>query len=480
MGALLPWAVRASMSVSEPPIEDQRFCHARLQIIIDTLPVTMIGNPVAVVLACLALILGAGEFGSVSLSRMGVAVALQLCSAAAVSAIWYRYRAITPDDVKVVRQKLIALQAAVGLSWGAVAWILWVDGNAANNGLIAILLTMVGWGMAITRCAARTVFLTGAAALALPLILRCLTSSGGAAHVFAVFTPACAGYIVFSGLAARRRTDEMLRARFAHEDLSAELVAARDEAVAKRKEAECANDSKTAFLANMSHELRTPLNAIIGFSEIIATEALGRHNARYPEYANDIHASGSHLLTLINDILDVAKIEAGHMEIAPRELDLTHALEAVERIMAIRCEEKKLTARYSVAPGMPLLAADERALRQILLNLLSNAVKFTPAGGEIAVAFEREGQEGVLLSVRDTGPGIPADKLALLFQPFTQVDNRFDHHKGGTGLGLALVQGLARLHGGRAWIESKEGFGTSVFVYFPLVSLKQELISAAQ
>jgi two-component system cell cycle sensor histidine kinase PleC len=361
-----------------------------------------------------------------------------------------------------------------------VGWALWVDGNGANNGLVVILLVMSLWALAMMRCAVRTMFLTGVAATTSVIALRFAVSSGITAHVFFVLMPFVIGYVVFCGMVARRRVDEMLTARFAHEDLSQELAVARDEAVAKRTEAESANHSKTAFLANMSHELRTPLNAIIGFSEIIATEALGVADRRYPEYAGDIHASGKHLLALINDILDVAKIEAGHMEIDPRALDLVSALEAVERVMAIRCQEKALVVRYTVAPDTPYVVADERAVRQILLNLLSNAVKFTPNGGEIDVLCRQSEEGGILLSVTDTGSGIPADKLALLFQPFSQVDNRFDHQHGGTGLGLALVQGLAHLHGGRAWIESREGVGTKVFVYCPLVSVKQEIIFAAQ
>ncbi len=468
------------MSVSDHPKEDLRFCHARLQIILDTLGGTVICNPIAAALAGFAMYLGRSAFGVVPLRHLAAAVGIQLVGAAAAYRVWRRYRVITQADVAVVRPKLILLQAFIGLCWGAVAWALWVDGNGANNGVVAIVLTMAVWGMATTRCASRSVFLTGAGAMIVPLIIRCATSSGVTAHIIAAFLPVCLGYIIFSGVAVRRRIDEMLTARFAHEDLSQELAAARDEAVEKRKEAESANDSKTAFLANMSHELRTPLNAIIGFSEIIATEALGAGNPRYPEYAGDIHSSGTHLLTLINEILDVAKIEAGHMEIDPRPLDLLSAFEGVERIMAIRCQEKDLTARYCVAPDTPHVVADERALRQILLNLLSNAVKFTPKGGQIDVACRNGDGDGIVLSVSDTGPGIPADKLALLFQPFSQVDNRFDHHHGGTGLGLALVQGLARLHGGRAWIESREGFGTSVFVYFPLVSVKQALTAAAR
>ena len=460
--------------------DDPRFCLARLQIIIDTLAITVALNPVAVALTALAMWLGRSDFGFVSPGRVAVAVGAQGLVSLIAFFVGRRYALLSEADVPQARRTLVYLQGLIGICWGVAGWCLWVDGNGANNGLVVILLVMSLWALALTRCAVRTVFLTGIATASIPMMLRFATASSVMAHTLLALLPLTVGYVVFSGMAARKRVDEMLSARFALEDLSQELMFARDEAVAKRKEAEGANASKTAFLANMSHELRTPLNAIIGFSEIIATEALGQGNPRYPEYANDIHASGTHLLTLINEILDVAKIEAGRMEIDPRPLDLLSALEAVERIMAIRCQEKGLTAAYQVKDDTPPILADERAFRQILLNLLSNAIKFTPHGGHIDVTCGAGEGGGLLLSVADTGSGIPADKLAILFQPFTQVDNRFDHHHGGTGLGLALVQGLARLHGGRAWIESHIGQGTTAFVYFPLEVIKRGLTVAAE
>jgi Signal transduction histidine kinase len=459
--------------------EDLRYCQARLKIILDTLPVTILLNPLAVILTVAAMALCCIQQGFITADRIAIAIGAQVCVSVMALAVYRRWRNPGLSDVTAARRTLIVLQGFIGLCWGVVGWCLWKNGNAANNGLVVVLLVMSLWALALTRCAVRTVFLTGVATAAVPMALRFATSSDSAARVFLAFMPMVVAYVVFTGMAARQRVNEMLKARFANEDLSRELAVARDEAVKKRLEAEEANASKTAFLANMSHELRTPLNAIIGFSEIIATKALGEGNPRYPEYANDIHASGSHLLTLINEILDVAKIEAGRMEIDPRPLDMVPALDTIERIMAIRCEAKELKVRYTVEDGADRIVVDERAFRQILLNLISNAVKFTPQGGDIHVAC-RKSAEGVVVSVNDTGPGIPADKLALLFQPFSQVDNRFDHHHGGTGLGLALVQGLARLHGGRAWIESEVGRGTSVFVYFPLEAVKHELTAAAQ
>ncbi len=471
--------MRQSDPGDAPPQDDPRYCEARLQIIINTLPATTYFNPLGVVIASLALYTGGSAFGGVSLAHMLAAVGTQGIASAAAHMAWRRHPAVPHTGVNEVRRELVALQALIGLCWGAVAWLFWREGNAANNAFVMLIMAMALWAMALTRCAVRTIFFTGITTLTAPLAVRFASSSGTAAHIFLGLLPVWIWYMVFSGMGARRHVDTMLAARFAHEDLGKELAAARDEAVQKRIEAESANRSKTAFLANMSHELRTPLNAIIGFSEIISSQALGPDNPRYPEYAGDIHISGTHLLTLINEILDVAKIEAGKMEIDPRPLDAAAILANIERVMAIKAEEKKIALRFGVADNAPQLFADERALRQILLNLLSNAVKFTPQGGSIDVRCRAASEGGVLISVKDTGPGIPADKLNQLFEPFTQVDNRFERSQGGTGLGLALVRGLARLHGGQAWIESESGAGTEVFVYFPVVSVKRELLRAA-
>jgi two-component system cell cycle sensor histidine kinase PleC len=265
--------------------------------------------------------------------------------------------------------------------------------------------------------------------------------------------------------------DHDSRLRFEVEDLAHELEEARDEALRKRFEAETANASKTAFLANMSHELRTPLNAILGFSEIIAKQHFGREGSdRYAEYAADIHASGAHLLSLIDDLLDIAKIEAGHMEIAPQVLEARDSFEAALKITRMKARERKQTLVIEVSPAAPTLVADPRALKQILINLVSNAVKFTPIGGTIRVSGSLGADGGFQITVEDNGPGIPADKLAKIFRPFSRVDNRYDRQDGGTGLGLALVRGLAELHGGRAWIESDPGHGCRVYVVLPAAS----------
>jgi two-component system cell cycle sensor histidine kinase PleC len=466
--------------LTEPRCEDTRFTQARLQLVIDTLPATTYFNPIGVAVVALALYAGRAEFGNLPVANMFAAVCVHVLSSICVFAAWWRHRKVLLQDTAMANWELLIIQAVIGLSWGAAGWLLWVEGNAANNIFIIMMMTMAAWAMALTRCSSPRVYLAGILALSVPYAVLFATSDGAAAHVGLAAYPLWVWYMVFTGIAANRRVEEMLKARFANEDLGKELEAARDEAVRKRLEAEAANHSKTAFLANMSHELRTPLNAIIGFSEIISTQALGPNHARYPEYANDVLISGTHLLALINDVLDVAKIEAGKMEITPKPLDVGAVFASVERIMEIRAREKNLRLKFTLADAATQLIADERAFRQILLNLLSNAVKFTPEGGSIDVKCRPAEYGGMLLSVEDTGPGIAPEHLNRLFKPFTQVDNRFDRNHGGTGLGLALVRGLAELHDGHAWIESEMGQGTRAFVYFPLVEVKREPTRATQ
>ena len=247
-----------------------------------------------------------------------------------------------------------------------------------------------------------------------------------------------------------------------------QLAAARDEALTRCVGAESANASKTNFLTAMSHELRSPLNAILGFSSILMAGSDEPSDlARYKEYASDIHQSGSHLLSLINDLLDIAKIDAGRMEIEPRLLETQDALDHALRVVDTKASERKQILTSNVEPEAAILYADARAFTQIAINLLSNAVKFAPDGGHIVVNARRDGNGDFELAVVNDGPGIPKEKLERLFQPFGQVDNRYAKQDGGTGLGLTLVRGLAELHGGRAWLESEEGKGIRAVVRLP-------------
>ena len=360
-------------------------------------------------------------------------------------------------------------------AWGLMPWLLWEPQDLLNHMFIAVLVVSVVGAHAVGAAHRVEMFVARVAPLLVMADLRFLTAETWIDFGIATLLSLHTLELFRDGRRLVIRADEDTRLRFEVEDLARELEEARDEALRKRVEAETANASKTAFLANMSHELRTPLNAILGFSEIIAKECFGEiGSARYKEYANDIHSSGVHLLSLINDLLDVAKIEAGRMEIQPLRLEPHGTFDSALKIIAARARERRQDLVIDVDPAAPQLLADERALKQILINLVSNAVKFTPEGGRICVVASRARCGGFQIMVEDNGPGIPREKLDHIFQPFSQVDNRYDRQEGGTGLGLALVRGLAELHGGRAWIESEIGRGCRAYVILPAPSAPTE------
>jgi two-component system cell cycle sensor histidine kinase PleC len=397
--------------------------------------------------------------------------------ASALMATAYQHYNDSEGDVESWLQCFVMIQALGSFAWGLMPWLCWEKGNSLNHMFLAACVMSVIAGLVVARGSNMKMYIANLAPLSLMTAGRFLLGNSIVDLVMGVLAPLVAFQMWYTGRPLVLRMGEDARLRFKVEDLASELEETRDEALRKRFEAEAANASKTAFLANMSHELRTPLNAILGFSEIISQECFGPVGSeRYRDYAGDIHSSGAHLLSLINDLLDVAKIEAGRMDIAPHPLDAARVFDIALKLINTKAREKDQTLAISVEPEAPPLYADERAVKQILINLVSNAVKFTPLGGRIDVIGSRAANGDFQIMVRDNGPGIPRDKLDNIFQPFNQVDNRFDRQAGGTGLGLALVRGLAELHGGRAWMESEFGRGCSVFVSLPA---KQENAAAA-
>jgi signal transduction histidine kinase len=234
-----------------------------------------------------------------------------------------------------------------------------------------------------------------------------------------------------------------------------------------KDEAELASRSKTEFLANMSHELRTPLNAIIGFSDILIGQIFGPlSDARYADYARDIRDSGLHLLTLINDVLDIAKVEFGKVELLEETVDIADVVESCLRLVRERALTAGVQLDQTLAPTLPYLMGDARRLKQILLNLLSNSVKFTPAGGRVTVGASHDA-DGFRVTVEDTGIGIAAADLETALRPFGQIDSRLARKYQGTGLGLPLARSMAELHGGRLELRSAPGEGTTATLWLP-------------
>ena len=240
--------------------------------------------------------------------------------------------------------------------------------------------------------------------------------------------------------------------------LAAKVNSTSDELERVHRELELASEHKSQFLANMSHELRTPLNAIIGFSEILREQMFGELNERQLAYVDDVHEAGGHLLSLINDVLDLAKIEAGRMDLELSQVAIADVLRSAVSMHSEQADRSSIRLDVTTDPEEITITADERRVRQIVFNLLSNAVKFTPADGRVDVSARLD-DDRVEIAVTDTGPGITAEDQETIFEEFEQTT---DGKKAeGTGLGLPLSRKLVELHGGRLWVESEPGHGST-------------------
>ena len=295
-------------------------------------------------------------------------------------------------------------------------------------------------------------------------------------YILAVMTLTAEGY--FSLLAYRLYSTTLatLEARAEKDALIGELEQSKSISDEARRRAEAANIAKSRFLAQMSHELRTPLNAILGFSEVMKAEIFGAHAVpMYKDYAGDIHNSGVHLLNLINEILDLSRIEAGRYELNEEAVSLNRVVEDCHHLLKLRAGNRGITIHELFEPDMPRLWADERAVRQICLNLLSNAIKFTPQGGEIWLKVGWTASGGQYMSVKDTGPGIPEEEIPVVLASFGQGSNSIKSAEQGAGLGLPIAKNLIDLHGGTFTLKSKLRIGTEVVVTFPPERVMQAL-----
>jgi signal transduction histidine kinase len=290
------------------------------------------------------------------------------------------------------------------------------------------------------------------------------------AVTLAIIVLSLAGSVVDQHLAERKAQEtERLRRHVAElQEIKRELEATGADLRTALDSAAASNRAKSQFLATMSHELRTPLNSVIGFAELLGVELHGpMGDARYRDYASSIRDSGAHLLALINDVLDFAKIDAGRLELAEEEIDIGELFEASLRMVKSAADEAGLALHKEIAEGELLrLRGDHRRVKQVLLNLLSNAIKFTPGPGTVTISAGRQGGR-IVITVADTGIGIAADDLHKALEPFGQIDNRLARAYEGTGLGLPLSKQLMALHGGSLRLDSVPGAGTTVTLSFP-------------
>ena len=365
------------------------------------------------------------------------------------------------------RLRFITLDLFYGLAWMFILiHPLGIDEGSSTFMLFVMLLVVAVSSMLAsslpTAVFAATFPVT--TAIALDFILQ-----GTLRHyILALMALTAQGY--FAALTYRLYSSTLatLEARAEKDALIGELEQAKAISDEARRRAEAANIAKSRFLAQMSHELRTPLNAILGFSEVMKTEVFGQHVVpAYKEYSADIHNSGVHLLGLINEILDLSRIEAGRYELNEESVSLVAIVEDCHHLLKLRASNRGITIHEVFEPEMPRLWADERAIRQICLNLLSNAIKFTPQGGEIWLKVGWTASGGQYVSVKDTGAGIPEEEIPVALASFGQGSNSIKSAEQGAGLGLPIAKSLVDLHGGTFTLKSKLRIGTEVIVTFP-------------
>jgi two-component system, cell cycle sensor histidine kinase PleC len=360
--------------------------------------------------------------------------------------------------------------------WSTPLFLMWENASDLQHVfMVASLMVMVAARIMISANF-MPIVIAGTGLMTFALALRCLNESGYLYSSLAVLAIGCQIFFAMLARKLQETARDMLIFKAQKEELVSKLTVERDRAEAAKAEAEReklraeeASKAKSQFLATMSHELRTPLNAILGFSEIISREMFGRHEvSAYKTYADDIHNSGSYLLSLVNDILDLTRIEAGRRDMRDEPLAIGDTLEDVRNFVAFRLTEKGQTLTFDIPAMIPKVMADRRAVRQIWINLLSNAAKFSPKGGEITVrAMHRETGE-IAISFIDNGPGMPEEEIETAMQAFSRGSLAVKKAVDGAGLGLPIVKGLITMHGGHFELRSKPGHGTEATVVFPL------------
>jgi two-component system cell cycle sensor histidine kinase PleC len=372
------------------------------------------------------------------------------------------------SDVQVWRRRFMLAQLAQGTVWAMLLHMLLnTDGDTAKTFLLFVALFITAVTVMLSANIPLAVY---AGVLPITTVIAGYFVPGDNLQWATMAMMAAGGQLYFFILANRlySTTVATLEFRAEKDALIAELEQAKANSDEARRRAEEANVAKSRFLATMSHELRTPLNAILGFSEVMKSELFGKHQVpAYREYAADIHSSGQLLLDIINEILDLSRIEAGRYELKEEAVSLAHIVDDCRHMLQMRAKSRAITIQDHIEKDLPRLWGDERAIRQVALNLLSNAIKFTPQGGEIVVKVGWTAVGGQYLSVKDNGPGIPEEEIPVVLQSFGRGSLAIKNAEQGTGLGLPIVKGLVDMHGGQLVLRSVLRQGTEVIVTFP-------------
>jgi len=370
-------------------------------------------------------------------------------------------------DIRRWRLRFIVLDLFFGLAWMFI--LIHPVGNdaQASTFMLFVMLLVVAVASMLASSVPIAVFAATVPVTA-AVALRFVLMGGLHDYILAIMAVTAQGYFLLLAYRLYSTTLASLEARAEKDALIGELEAARANSDEARRRAEAANIAKSRFLAQMSHELRTPLNAILGFSEVMKSEIFGPHQVpAYKDYCSDIHNSGVHLLGLINEILDLSRVEAGRYELNEESVSLAHVVGECAHLLQMRARNRGLTIHEVFETDMPRLWADERAVRQICLNLLGNAIKFTPQGGEIWLKAGWTASGGQYISIKDTGPGIPEEEIPIVLASFGQGSNSIKSAEQGAGLGLPIAKSLVDLHGGSFTLKSKLRIGTEVLVTFP-------------
>jgi two-component system, cell cycle sensor histidine kinase PleC len=380
----------------------------------------------------------------------------------------YFKKSRTPTERAVWVGKITASEFLQAMCWVTSLYIFWPQSNMLDRAFLIAALMAANIVRFLIVSNYMPVLVAGTCVIALGIAARCIAEGGPIGVSLALLIIVLQAFFLFIARQMQDVAREMCQLRADKDDLIVELESERDKANAERQKAETANDAKSAFLANMSHELRTPLNAILGFSEILAREILGPlQNGTYKSYAGDIHSSGKHLLELINDILDLSRIEAGRAELREEPMSVFEAAETAKGLLDLRAHDKRIIVDLVIPQELPRIMADRRAINQVVINLLTNAVKFTQHGGKVVISATVADSGSLSLSVKDNGPGIPAHELSIATSAFARGSLATKKAIDGAGLGLPIVRGLVALHGGTMEIKSTPGSGTEVICTLP-------------